>query len=83
MDMDVEIKHQGISVLSYFHEGSRIPSVKAYHLGIETECKSVEAKEALNSHLGRICSLLTTSLIKNLMPRRCHKQYTHRVQVLP
>ena len=52
---------------------------EAYHHGIETECESVEAKEALNSCLGRVCSLLTHTG-KRLIKTRCYtdamKQYS-------
>ena len=41
MAMDVEIKRQSTSVPREFHRSKRITMA-------ETECKSVEAKEALN-----------------------------------
>ena len=58
-----------------FHQSKRITMA-------ETGCESVEAKEALNSRLGLVCSLLTSTgecLIKNQMLRNS----TRHVQVLP
>ena len=57
MAMDVEIKRQGTSVLSYFHRSNAKRITMA-----ETECESVEElQEALNSCLGLVCSLLTST----------------------